>query len=282
MRYYLSIISLILSLVLSLPGNSQTIDLTKYKSTLSREHIKIYQISSDTLFAGKQNVFVAEIKNRAHSGYNFAIAYSDSLLKKTSQFGEENNAIVALNGGFFDVNKGGSVAYLESKGIVIAENRNAKEKWAKTDSLLNGAIILENSGRLKVEIAKPVSYYKKSRDEKSVLVSGPILLADGKILPLENSPFVNNRHPRSCLCVTSKNNILFIAIDGRSQIAYGMNLKELQQVLLHLNCRDAINLDGGGSTTLWINNGVEKQIINKPSDKEGERPVSNILLIKKR
>lgn len=234
------------------------------------------------MFTGKQNIFVAEIKNEAYLRYNFAIAHSDSLLKKTSQFAEENKAVVALNGGFFDVVKGGSVAYLESSGKVIAETRNAKEKWAKTDSLLNGAIILDHSGRLKVEIAKPASFYEKSQEEKSVMVSGPILIADGRILPLENSPFVKNRHPRSCLCITNEKDILFIAIDGRSGIASGMSLKELQQFLFQLNCRDAINLDGGGSTTLWVNNGSEKKIINKPSDKEGERAVANILLMQEK
>lgn len=282
MEYNRSFVTLSLFLALSFSGACQTIDLTKYPSTVRTEHIAIYQLCSDTLFSDKQNVFVAEFKKEGYSMYNMAIAYSDSLLKKTSQFAEENEAIVALNGSFFDVTKGGSVAYLESEGKVIAENRDAREKWAKTDSLLNGAIILENSGRLKVEIAKPATFYKKSLEEKSVLVSGPILIADGKILPLENSPFVKNKHPRSCLCVTSENNILFIAIDGRSEIASGMNLKELQQFLFRIKCRDAINLDGGGSTSLWINDGIEKKIVNKPSDKEGERPVANILLIEKK
>jgi len=60
-----------------------------------------------------------------------------------------------------------------------------------------------------------------------------------------------------------------------------MNLKELQHFLLRLNCKDAINLDGGGSTTLWINAGGDSRIVNKPSDKEGERPVANILMIQK-
>jgi exopolysaccharide biosynthesis protein len=135
---------------------------------------------------------------------------------------------------------------------------------------------------MKVEIAKPASFYEKSQEEMAVLVSGPILIADGRILPLENSPFVKNRHPRSCLCITNEKNILFIAIDGRSGIASGMSLKELQQFLFQLNCRDAINLDGGGSTTLWINDGSEKKIINKPSDKEGERAVANILLMQEK
>jgi len=49
--------------------------------------------------------------------------------------------------------------------------------------------------------------------------------------------------------------------------------------LLKLGCVDAINLDGGGSTTMWIH---QKGIVNFPSDKTGERPVSNALLIIKK
>ena len=55
-----------------------------------------------------------------------------------------------------------------------------------------------------------------------------------------------------------------------------------EQIILEVKCRDAINLDGGGSTTLWINDGIRKGIINTPSDKEGERPVANIILIKEK
>lgn len=273
--------ALIILSITNLTGICQVIDLTKYQSPFNVKGIAIYHINADTLFTDKQNVVVAELKNEAFSKYSVAIAYSDSVLKQTSRFGEDVKALIALNGSFFDVEKGGSVVYLESDGKVIAKNRNSKAKWGKTDSLINGAIILDYSGNLKIEIAKPASFYEQSNQEKAVLFSGPILLVDGKILPLENSNFVTKRHPRSCLCETEGNSILLIAIDGRSEIAFGMNLKELQQFLLRLNCKDAINLDGGGSTTLWANDGNEKGILNIPSDKSGERPVANIILIKK-
>jgi exopolysaccharide biosynthesis protein len=86
---------------------------------------------------------------------------------------------------------------------------------------------------------------------------------------------VNNRHPRTCLCET-KESVIFITIDGRNKEAEGMNLFEVQNFLLNIGCVDAINLDGGGSTTMWTK---EKGIINFPSDSSGERPVSNTLLI---
>ena len=72
---------------------------------------------------------------------------------------------------------------------------------------------------------------------------------------------------------------MFVAIDGRSKSAEGMSLNEAQKYLVSLGCVNAINLDGGGSTTLWIKNGG---VVNHPSDDTGERDVANaVLLIKK-
>ena len=263
-----------------LSSMSQEIKLTNFQLPVKLKNIALYKLNSNALFNENQNIVVVEVKKKALPGHMFEIAFSDSTLITTSQFGVEKDAQIALNGSFFDVSKGGSVAYLESNGKVIARNRKYKEKWAKSDSLLNGAIIVDPSGKLIIEKAKNESFYEKSDQEKAVLVSGPILLIDGKKISLENSEFVKKRHPRSCLCETSNKSILFIAIDGRSENAAGMNLNETQELLLRLNCLNAINLDGGGSTTLWFNDGHEKGILNIPSDKVGERPVANIILYK--
>lgn len=273
------IISLFFLLIL-LPGIfAQVLDLKKYQVPFPIKGLEHYRLNSDGISPDKQNVEIMAIRKKAMTGLKFGIAWSDSILRKTSQFAEESHAIVALNGSFFDVKKGGSVAYLESGGKVIARNRNSKQPWAKTDSLLNGAILVSHKFRMKIETARPAAVYAKSKKEEAVLVSGPILLIDGKKMPLENSEFVKKRHPRTCLCETADKSILLIAIDGRSEIASGMNLKEVQDFLLCLKCKDAINLDGGGSTTLWVNDGKGKGILNKPSDKEGERPVANIIFV---
>ena len=79
------------------------------------------------------------------------------------------------------------------------------------------------------------------------------------------------------LCKT-KDAVLFITIDGRSEKASGMNLIEVQKYLKTIGCIDAINLDGGGSTVMWTK---KNGIINNPSDKNGERSVANAILISK-
>ena len=70
-----------------------------------------------------------------------------------------------------------------------------------------------------------------------------------------------------------------MTVDGRTEEAEGMNLMEVQKFLLELGCVDAINLDGGGSTSMWTS---EKGLVNNPSDKTGERPVANALIILKK
>ena len=88
--------------------------------------------------------------------------------------------------------------------------------------------------------------------------------------------FTHMRHPRTCVGITGES-IIFITVDGRTDEAAGMSLPELQAFLLSLGCLEAINLDGGGSTTMWTR---AQGIVNRPSDKSGERPVANALIIR--
>jgi exopolysaccharide biosynthesis protein len=79
---------------------------------------------------------------------------------------------------------------------------------------------------------------------------------------------------------------MLITVDGRHENAAGMSLFELQKIARWLSSKDAINLDGGGSTTLWIGNQPGIGVVNYPCDNrkwdhEGERKVANVLLVKK-
>jgi exopolysaccharide biosynthesis protein len=74
------------------------------------------------------------------------------------------------------------------------------------------------------------------------------------------------------------NTLYFVAIDGRSQDFDGMKMSELAQLMQSLNCKDAMNLDGGGSTLLYANNAI----INRPSDVKGPRAVISAILIRDR
>jgi len=91
-----------------------------------------------------------------------------------------------------------------------------------------------------------------------------------------NEKFSLTRHPRTAIGYSrDKAKLYLITVDGRQKCSAGMTLNELSEFMLFLGCYNALNLDGGGSTTLVINN----KIINHPSDVTGERPVGNALLI---
>jgi exopolysaccharide biosynthesis protein len=115
----------------------------------------------------------------------------------------------------------------------------------------------------------------------SILGAGPQLIKDGKIdisnLAEKISPaFVNDGHPRTAIARLSSGKILLITIDGRLPgEGIGMSLPTLAQILLELGSIEALNLDGGGSTTMVVRN----KVVNRPSDQTGERPVSDAILI---
>ena len=83
------------------------------------------------------------------------------------------------------------------------------------------------------------------------------------------------RHPRTAAGWTKDGRLLLLVVDGRSKASRGATLAETAQLLLDHGAEEALNLDGGGSTTLWVA-GVR---VNQPSDVKGERQVASILAL---
>lgn len=93
---------------------------------------------------------------------------------------------------------------------------------------------------------------------------------------LRGPAFTESRHPRTVIGVDDKGFIWLIAIDGRQpERAVGMNFAELQRLCDRLHITDALNLDGGGSTSMV----VKGEIRNKPSDAAGPRAVGDALIV---
>jgi len=244
----------------------------------SKAPIKLVQVKTDSLFDSKQNINLLYVYKSKLNTVGFEFSHSGRRFKRTSDFALENDALAAINGGFFNMDEGGSATYFELEGSVISRTRDPELKWGISDSIINGAIVINNHFALTIENAQPEIHYMKSDSERSVLVAGPLLLLDKVKMQFPDRRFVTDRHPRSCLCVT-ETAVVLITIDGRSNEAAGMNLFEVQEFLSSLACVDAINLDGGGSTTLWMK---KDGVVNKPSDPRGERQVSNVLMVVKR
>ena len=256
----------------------QTKNFLKNEIISAGDSIKFIQIKTDTLFNSQQIISFLIFPQKAFEKYKIEFAYSQRDLEKTSTFGIRNYAIAAVNGSFFNVDSGGSVTYLEINDSVISKTIPSLLKWAKPDSLIDGVVIITKDMRISLQLVKSDSFYEHSKQEAAVMVSGPLLLLDSRKVKLPKMDFVFKRHPRTFLC-TYKGSIIFITVDGRSEEGEGMTLIEAQKFLQDLMCDNAINLDGGGSTTMWIK---DKGVVNFPSDKTGERPVANAILILKK
>jgi exopolysaccharide biosynthesis protein len=108
----------------------------------------------------------------------------------------------------------------------------------------------------------------------------PQLIRNGKIditwqEEKTTKAFVETRHPRTAVAKLKDGKFLMITVDGRSESSGGIGLPDLAALLLELGATDAMNLDGGGSTTMYL----DGKVVNHPSDKEGERKVSDAILV---
>ncbi len=106
---------------------------------------------------------------------------------------------------------------------------------------------------------------------------GPRLLAGGAVADEGfASTLVERRHPRTAMGVLPDGRIVLLVVDGRSPShSLGMTLLELATEMRRLGAVDAMNLDGGGSSTMVVNG----RVVNLPSDETGERAVANALII---
>lgn len=99
-----------------------------------------------------------------------------------------------------------------------------------------------------------------------------VLLQNGE--PSDGSSLPSSRHPRTAIGIDEEAFVYIVVVDGRSTASIGMSLAELQQYLGRLGLVDAINLDGGGSSTMVL----QGSVMNTPSD-GAERSVAGVVEI---
>lgn len=122
--------------------------------------------------------------------------------------------------------------------------------------------------------------FKSYRPGEDVVAGVPQLIKNGKIditweQEKTNLKFVETLHPRTAVAQLRGSGFLMITVDGRSESSGGISLNDLADYLLSLGAINAMNLDGGGSSTMFL----DGKVVNHPSDKEGERKVSDAILV---
>ena len=203
----------------------------------------------------------------------------------TSRFGEDTRAIAAINGSYFNVQTLMPVTYVKDEGKVFCD--------VTTDGSYrcNGIFRIQDKKGRKVDIVSvdSLNTAKAAKGWREAIVSGPVLMEEGLPVIYENDgsrnyrKFYAQRHPRTLLGYTTDGWIYFIVTDGRFPgQGEGMSINELTVLCESLGLYEALNLDGGGSSTIWTK---EDGVLNHPYDNkvfdhEGERIVPNVIICK--
>ncbi|MEP7278504.1 MAG: phosphodiester glycosidase family protein [Bacteroidota bacterium] len=256
-----------------------------------------------SLYGSNQNISVLEVKLNKK---NLVDVEADSnSLQPTSVFGTAHGALAAINGTFFDMKNGGSEDYIRINGKALNATRTGK---SHNRSFHQKTAIVINGKNIRISKWDGSGDWESRLPGEDVMVTGPLLIEDHKRVALDTTGFYTMRHPRSAFAIKGKR-VLLVTVDGRNQRAAGMTLYELAGILEWLDAGSGVNLDGGGSTTLWVNHFPAGGVINYPSDNKkmikskiykpgtdldnlaadeqkwdhtGERPVANVLLVSRK
>lgn len=175
---------------------------------------------------------------------------------------DSNWVVVRLEQGF------GNVAILKDGAVLSAAGRAAD--WIRLHLRLGDAVRVDYGiARARAEGACPA---------RDIVAAGPLLVRNGEpVTASEGFLHEKNRNPRTAIARTQSGSILLVVADGRQPASVGLTIPELARILLMLGAVEAMNLDGGGSSTMVING----RVVNSPSDRR-ERPVSDAFVLKKR
>ncbi len=254
-----------------------------------------------SLFGSNQNISILEIKMNRRNKLD--VAAEPTILKPASAFGTAEKATAAINGTFFNMKNGGSEDYIRIDGQALNETHVGQ----KGRSFHQRSAIIIDGHKVFIQAWDGSKDWEATLKGEDVMVTGPLLLDDEKRVQLDSITFNTARHPRTALAIKG-NKVLLITVDGRNEKAAGMSLYELASVLKWLKADDGINLDGGGSTTMWVNGLEDNGVVNHPSDNKkmmkspdykpgmdldnlsadtskwdhgGERKVANVIIVNK-
>lgn len=112
---------------------------------------------------------------------------------------------------------------------------------------------------------------------KHIISGGPYLVKNSEVFvdtAEQKLGAIGGRNPRSAIGYTADNDLILVAVDGREESSVGLTLTELASFMKSIGCTNAMNLDGGGSTIMYVNG----KIVNSPAQAGGV-PLSNAIVL---
>lgn len=184
---------------------------------------------------------------------NFYKLYCTDPTNLTSFMVMSNDCFLATNTSDFLTNILRPNSFNFTTHIVPSLSKDKLNVWDKLDNIVGGAPVLIFNGE-KIE-----DYSIEKICDK----------------------FLTEKHARTAIGVKENGNLIFLSVDGNDpNYSLGMTIDQLRDFLYDLGCKYALNLDGGGSTTMVIDNNVVNHTLNcEDEDMENSKKVSDAILI---
>lgn len=169
--------------------------------------------------------------------------------------------------------------------IAIQNNKITAISYGSTAIPENGYVISGPKAKLEPffmakKIELDIKMVPQWENIDHIISGGPYLIKDGEVfidVTAQKLGAITGKNPRTAIGYTAHNEFIMVTVDGREHASVGMTLGELARMMKGFGCINAMNLDGGGSTVMY----VQGKVVNNPAQKGGI-PISNALTISER
>lgn len=214
-------------------------------------------------------IYVADVEVSDPSYLQTAFAndtYGKNVVDETSSIASGVDAILAINGDYYGVQRQGFVL---KNGKIYRSTSNSNEDL----------VIYKNGDWEFIDEENTDLEKLLDNGAYNILSFGPGLINNSSIIVSVNDEVdkAMKNNPRTAIGKISDNHYVFVVSDGRTNESTGLSLYELATFMKSLGCEMAYNLDGGGSSTMYFNG----KVINNPTSGRSikERSVSDIVYI---
>ena len=238
--------------------------------------------------------YVADIRINSLGYLKTALAkdtYGMHIKERTSDICKRKKGILAINGDTYGEQEGG---YVVRNGLPLRETKNLNRMRGTTSKAED--LIIRGDGTFAVIDERYTSFEEvTAQNPWQVFSFGPALVKENEVSVNENEEvgvaLSGNRNQRCAIGIISPCHYCFVVSDGRNSESSGISLFTLGTIMKNLHCETAYNLDGGGSATMYLDDGTGNanklgHLVNTPGQLEGDktvkqREVSDIVYIGK-
>ena len=166
--------------------------------------------------------------------------------------------------------------------VSVSDGRILSTGYSPLNIPADGYVLVGPKSKLSIlEAGEKIKLNVKTSPEwksvKHIISGGPYLVKNGEVyvdVAAQKLHSITGRNPRSAIGYTADNRLILVAVDGREGASVGLTLTELANFMKSIGCTNAINLDGGGSTVMY----VKGKIVNNPKV-TGGIPLSNAVVL---